>query len=1031
METSRVSNISEQIKQIHKEGYSTWTTGAKEGIGTAYYDPSLGKSRSNVWYTLSRGVLTEVYYPTVDVANLQMLQFFIGDPLESIIVDEQSATEHHAQLLQHDALVYQQRNTANNGNYRISKTYITDPEHNTLYLHVSFHALRGSVGDYELYLYLNPVLTGSAVDDTAHIAFSRGRQYLLASDDTTALAVGASLPYVKAMVNEVGHWDVRDTVSAKAQGDVAFIGQLDLGAARESKEITFTVALGFGSTEADALTSAESTLGRPFRDVMIQYESGWQNYVRTLDSPPSWVPLKQYYAAAMVVKAHEDKLHPGAIVASLSIPWGDNLPATTKGTGGYHLVWARDLYHIATGLAAIGDTATAMRSLIYLDEVQQKRDGSFPQNSWLNGVPYWNGLQLDEAAFPILLAHYLGAYERYESLVKPAADYIVEHGPFTPQERWEENGGLSPSTIAAEIAALVVAAKMASVQRDLVSAAVYLATADKWFTSLDEWLAVQSGKWSDTLYYIRISESSNPNDGAWIEVKNGGGWYPKSEIIDAGFLELVRLGVKSPDDPLVISSLNVIDEVIKCDTPFGPFWYRYNHDGYGEQEDGLPYDGTGIGRLWPVLTGERGEYEVALSAMAGTRVPNNVYGVENLLSTVASSANQGCLIPEQVWDREEVWNKHLSPFKGTGCATPLVWAMAQYLRLVKCIEQGRIVEMPMEVRSRYSMTTPLSQNFTEETRKPTALFIEYPASSVVIASNDFQVKGQAGPFHTIVICSGSIVVGHTTADANGSFFASVHLRYESIGTHVLRILGYDGVETITETEIRYEYRPLVVLEVIKPTDDRGTPRLCDYPLNPVFKSGDFDMRAFGVLADEDNVYFQIELGNLDNPWCAPTGISKQLIDIYLDMDGIPGSGQCQTMGFGAQFRSDAAWEKMIRISGSWCGEAHMYNSDWSDAGPVSIRPNYDSNTITVTVPIAQLGRRPARGWGFMVLLGGECYGAVRPVRATADEWAFGCAYDMPVRFQFADLLVPENISKEALFNWVLDDGMVELPMVRI
>ena len=409
----------------------------------------------------------------------------------------------------------QQVNTDKQGHFRIRKTYITDPDRNTLYIHVCFDVLAGTLQDYDLHLYVNPILTNSASDDIAHIENSGGRKYLVASDTHTAMAIGSSIPFSKTTVGYIGQtahleglvMEQRDMAdgdryddggngsahllqSISEPGDVVLLGQLDLtGGGSEASQITFTIAIGFGSTEKAAICACEGTLQQTFDDVMCRYQRGWQTYIRTLDRPQSWVPLKQYYAAAMVIKAHEDKLHPGAIVASLSVPWGDNVAALDSGTGGYHLVWPRDLYHSATGLAAVGDRATAKRALAYLADTLQKPDGSFPQNAWVDGAPYWNGIQLDEVAFPILLADYLGETNCYESLVKPAAQYLVQHGPFTPQERWEKNEGLSASTMAAEIAALVVATKMAVRHGDYVSATVYLAAADKWFLGLDEWLA--------------------------------------------------------------------------------------------------------------------------------------------------------------------------------------------------------------------------------------------------------------------------------------------------------------------------------------------------------------------------------------------------------------------------------------------------------------------------------------------------------------------------------------------------------------
>ena len=155
-----------------------------------------------------------------------------------------------------------------------------------------------------------------------------------------------------------------------------------------------------------------------------------------------------------------------------------------------------------------------------------------------------------------------------------------------------------------------------------------------------------------------------------------------------GFLELVRLGLRAANDPLIVKSLQVIDATIKRSTPSGPAWYRYNHDAYGERADGLPYDArAGIGRLWTLLTGERGEYELA----AG-RVQN----AQLLLKTMSGFANDGLMIPEQVWDRGKIGT-------GTGSATPLAWSMAQFIRLAMNLSRKRNSETPKIVASRYAL----------------------------------------------------------------------------------------------------------------------------------------------------------------------------------------------------------------------------------------------------------------------------------------------------------------------------------------
>jgi glucoamylase len=397
----------------------------------------------------------------------------------------------------------------------------------------------------------------------------------------------------------------------------------------------------------------------------------------------------------MVLKALEDKTHRGAMIASPSIPWGGGPTANESSNSGYHAVWSRDLYHVATAFLLLGDRAAAARALDYLFHVQQKPDGSFPQNSWLDGRPIGGAVQLDEVAFPIILAYQLKRIDRTTWLkhIKPAADYLIEKGPATQQERWEEESGYSPSTIAAEIAGLVCAAEIASIQGDSESRKRYLNVADNWERKLESSTVTEQ---RGAKYYLRISGNDDPNDGEKVEINSGGGTYDEREIVDAGFLELVRLGIRPADDPLIKKSLAIVDAEIRVDTAAGTGWYRYNHDAFGEQSGGRPYDAQqGHGRLWTLLSGERGEYELALGDKKSARAR---------LDTMRRFANDGMMIPEQVWDRIDHSCSACRPGAGTGSATPLAWSMAQFIRLAINLKVGRNLETPAAVAARYLKT---------------------------------------------------------------------------------------------------------------------------------------------------------------------------------------------------------------------------------------------------------------------------------------------------------------------------------------
>ncbi|WP_433335141.1 glucan 1,4-alpha-glucosidase [Spirillospora sp. CA-294931] len=663
---------------------SAWTTGDKQGIGTSV------TTASKLWFTLGQGIGHEVYYPQLDVPNVQDLQYLVSDG-STFFDAERDATERTVRLTDPRSLTYEQVNTARSGKYRITKTYTADPQRATMLVRTRFQALTG--GPYRLYVLFNPSLNNSGMGDTG--ATANGK--LVATDGPVSSALAVSSGFAKTSngysgtVSD-GYQDLaadkrmdhaHDTASTP--GNLVQTAQISVGA-----DSTFTLALGFGATRTEAAATADASLQAGFTNRLTSYQTGWHNYLASLKPPPAGVAANstQYRVALMTLKAHEDKTYRGANIASATIPWGQAVNANDPGGFGYHAVWSRDLYQVATAQLAAGDRAAAGRSADYLFNVQQRPDGSFPQNSYLDGRPAWPSLQMDEVAFPIVLAWHLSRQDLWPK-VKKSADFIVAKGPSTPQERWEEEGGYSPSTIAAEIAGLVCAADLAAKAGDPTSAKRYLDTADTWHSKIADWTFTTTGGLGDGKYFIRIDDNGNPNDGHQLDINNGGGIHDERAIVDSGFLDLVRLGVKRHNDPQITASLQELDATTKVDTPSGPAWYRYNHDGYGETETGAPYTGAGKGRLWPLLTGERGEYELAATRDA-----------KPMLAMMAKTANTGYMIPEQIWDRPDA---HGFTFgKATGSASPLAWSMAQYVRLAWSIDAGAPVETPSVVKSRYA-----------------------------------------------------------------------------------------------------------------------------------------------------------------------------------------------------------------------------------------------------------------------------------------------------------------------------------------
>lgn len=664
-----------------------WTSAGKQAVGTA------NTLKSKVWFTLEGGALTEVFYPTADIANVQTLEFVVVNPSNRKVETERADATHEVQVLNHHSLSFRQTNTATNGAWRVIKTYTTDPARNTVLIDVKFETKSEALA---LYVYFDPSLNNSGMLDTA---WTQGNALLASeADKYSALLVSGGFTETTNGFSQVsdGLNQLKQSgriVTAYGRAENGNVAQL----AGIKQPARFTLALGFGKSAGEALDAARDSLTKGFQVCRREYEEDWRRVVRRL---PKVGPKyqAQFNLAALVLKAHEDKTHRGANIASLSAPWITGTAANGPYVGGYHLVWARDLYQVATAYIALNDRSAAERALNYLFTVQQKADGSFPQITWVDGKPLGDAVQMDEVSYPLILAYQLGRtdHHTYFKHIKRTADYIVKTGPVTQQERWEEKAGYSPATISAEIAGLVCAAEIAKHNGDGTSARKYLDTADDWARKVDSWTATTNGRYGDGNYYLRLTQKGTPNAGDRIELNNNAGIADEREIVDPSFLELVRLGVKSPRDPLIEKSLKVIDNLIRVDTPHGGAWYRYVRDGYGEMEDGRPWnwDGkyTGKGHLWVLLTGERGQYEIARGEFEKAR---------GRLDTMLGFANEGLMLPEQVWDKQQGPTSNLKFGEGTGSATPLAWSMAQFIRLVVNLRARRNLDTPDIVAARY------------------------------------------------------------------------------------------------------------------------------------------------------------------------------------------------------------------------------------------------------------------------------------------------------------------------------------------
>jgi len=683
-----------------------WSHSNKDGVGTAY------SADSRLWFTLWRGAVTETYFPTIDRPQLRDMQYLFTDG-RTFFHEERRHLKSVTDRPNDHALGYRVRSEAPEGRYVVHKTIIGDPHLPTLLEHVRVET-RGSRLDEELKMYIlaAPHLDVGGWGNNAMVFEVLNTPVLVAQKNNVALALGCTAPFVRASVGYVGKSDGWSDVSQHLKmtyefdrapnGNVALTGEIPVHRLKE-----FTVGLAFGETVPAAITALFQSLRTPFDTHYRRFLEQWGRSVthQLPLSGPHGDGGKLYRASRAILLAHEDKIYPGAFIASLSIPWGARKGDEDR--GGYHLVWTRDLYHTATALFASGSTDSPLRALVYL-ATRQRPDGGFPQNFWVDGTAYWQGMQLDEVALPILLARRLGFSEALAEfspypMILSAVRFLIEHCPVTQQDRWEEVSGYSPATLAICVAALTAAARSAQ-QRALGPTAEFVQQfADFLESHIERWTVTTSGTLVPGIprHYVRIRparvDDPNLNEGpdmGMIRLPNlapgAVNEFPACQIVDGGFLELVRYGIRSAHDPIIVDSVRVIDAVLKVDTPFGPAWRRYNHDGYGDRSDGSAFIDWGQGRAWPLLTGERGHYELA----AG-RDPNPY------LRALERFATRQGLLPEQVWDEADRPEFYLEFGRPTESATPLAWAHAEYITLLRSIADGAAFDLLPEVRERY------------------------------------------------------------------------------------------------------------------------------------------------------------------------------------------------------------------------------------------------------------------------------------------------------------------------------------------
>jgi glucan 1,4-alpha-glucosidase len=1049
----------------------------KDCIGTAR------NTSSKVWFTLANGVLSDVYYPTIDNTNVETMQFIVSDGSTFTDLQTRDAT-YTVTSRDPQSMTCQVTTTAKSGKYRIISDYITDPAQNTLLVRVQFQPLVGSLSDYQLYVRLDPTINGNGGGgsgnggaDSATLDQSTGRAVPVAFDTQTATnaanrdyaqpifsALNADTDFLQVSSGFVGapsdglvqldtaHKLTNVTTDA-AVGNVVQTVQVDLsqsgghtasatsptgGADRHARNAAFTLALGFGQTALDAVGNTQRSLGRDFDDIRDTYTSGWRTYDAGLIAPPRDMPgvggtnwqqlVNEYFFSVNVVKASEDKAFPGALVASIASPWGQAVsagdPANTY-FGSYREVFARDVYEAWTGLLVAGDTRTARDVVTFLFDKQQQADGSFPRNSLVNGklAPDSFNTQLDECSYPILMAYQLHMFDSalYTAHIKPAANFIISHGPSFGPERWEEQSGFSPSTISAEITGLVAAAVIADANHDAVSASIWRAVADDWQRQLKGWTVTTNGPLASHPYFIRLSKTGDPNAAISYNVGNGGPTLDQRSVIDAGFLELVRLGIVPSSDTDVAQSLPVVDATIKASTSTGDGWHRYNGDGYGDgATDGHPWAPTdkGTGHLWPLLVEERGEYGVASGHPADALA---------VLQTMLRSSSGVGLIPEQVWEDPDL---AASAF-GTdptvasigfvnghpaGSAAPLTWASGSFARLMRDLATNTLLEQPQATVDRYIRHQPPAA---------TSITLTAPADESAATASPVTVSGSTVPGNSVALAATNVDNTHTTTtasvqpDSAGKFTTTVPI---DGGTTVITAVATSpsGATAETHVTIVFDFTPgNVIFDVTDPDGDDNGPGTYQYPTSADFHAGAFDMERFTVIDDGTTVTFKVRTRDLSPTFGSPLG--AQMVDVYAHVPG--GSPTSTAASFPQRNYSIAqsgAWSRLIEVQG--------FGQRYEDAaghtlGTVQISANQITRVITFSVPAASLGH-PASGWGFTVVLTGQdgfSPDQARGFAATPQAFQFGvcapggtspiCAVDPNTVPKALDVLTPSGVDQ--------------------
>ncbi|HTU98063.1 MAG TPA: glycoside hydrolase family 15 protein [Solirubrobacteraceae bacterium] len=772
---------------------------------------------SKVWFTVADGVLSDTFSPSIQNSNVNTLQYVVTDGRTFTDMQQRDMT-YTVSSPDRSGMVCRVTSRDPRHGFALQTDYLTDPARDSVVMHTTLEPLSGasraSLRRLKVYVRYDAQIdntggggTSNALPNDATIDAATGA--LVASDTTTptgpwaAQVVGAltadrrftreSSGFVGTPSDGLDQLDtyhrLRFAHATATAGNVVQTAQLDDPAR------PFTLALGFGPSAAAAVATAQRSATTTYAATLHRYEDGWNRYDASLHRPPA-AQARAYFLSANVMKAAEDKTDLGAFVAAPADPWGQSMLAATTHAGyTYRSVFARDSYETFTGLLADGDATSARQMVTFLYDRAQQPDGSFPRDSELDGsvAPDTYGLyEIDEDSYPLLMAWdagFAGDQPLYGGHLRPDADFVVSHGPAYGEDRWEEHTAYSPSTIASEIAGLTAAAHLAQRAGDPARALLYQATADDYLRNVKAWTVTDTGPYGDHRYFIRLSPTGDPNAAETYDLNNGSlDNVDQRSVVDAGFLELTRLGELQASDPDVTASLKVVDSVLERQTPSGPGWHRYgvqasgSTDGYGDcyepdptdcSPSGAPsYNSVGSGHLWPILDGERAEQDLQTGDRAGAGLLQNTMG--NMSWGVG-------LMPEQAWEDPNI---PAAPYganpatasigfidgKAAGSATPLIWAEGQYVRLIRDLQTGRVVDQPAITRDRYVTDGPPSR---------LGLTITSPASGASIGGSSTTVTGTTTPGAQVSVASAqpgsatdsTTVVG--TSATNGHFSVTV------------------------------------------------------------------------------------------------------------------------------------------------------------------------------------------------------------------------------------------------------------------